>query len=279
MELGRHIGRGARADVFALGDDRVVKLYWAGTPAAVADTELARSHAVFQTGLPVPEAFERTEIGGRPGIIFERVRGTSLADALGRVPWRLAQVGRLLAELHATIHQQQQVPEIPTPDIREGLAKRISESAVLPPQVIDTVLAFLNQLSDDNKPRLCHADFHAENVLLSPRGPVVIDWPGCLNADPVVDVARTVLIHRLAPLQFRGPKHVVMRIIVQQVERSYLKRYSELRPLDRNAVEAWQLPLAAARLAERIKGEDKVLPGLIAGLLNRIADNTGAGRN
>jgi aminoglycoside phosphotransferase (APT) family kinase protein len=42
--------------------------------------------------------------------------------------------------------------------------------------------------------RLLHVDLHPDNVLLSPRGPVVIDWTNAQAGDPRFDVAMTWII-------------------------------------------------------------------------------------
>jgi Ser/Thr protein kinase RdoA (MazF antagonist) len=42
--------------------------------------------------------------------------------------------------------------------------------------------------------RLIHLDLHPLNVLMSPRGPVVIDWTNARSGDPAQDVALTWLI-------------------------------------------------------------------------------------
>ena len=42
--------------------------------------------------------------------------------------------------------------------------------------------------------RLLHLDFHPDNVLLSQRGPVVIDWTNARAGDPAFDVAMTWVI-------------------------------------------------------------------------------------
>jgi aminoglycoside phosphotransferase (APT) family kinase protein len=42
--------------------------------------------------------------------------------------------------------------------------------------------------------RLIHLDFHPDNVLLSQRGPVVIDWTNSRAGDPALDVALTWVI-------------------------------------------------------------------------------------
>src|SRR5438105_2291070 len=47
---------------------------------------------------------------------------------------------------------------------------------------------------------LCHGDFHPDNVLLSPRGPVVIDWSSASRGHPVGDLAWTSRLLRTADL-------------------------------------------------------------------------------
>ena len=42
--------------------------------------------------------------------------------------------------------------------------------------------------------RLIHLDFHPDNVLLSARGPVVIDWANARAGRPALDVAMTWVI-------------------------------------------------------------------------------------
>ena len=42
--------------------------------------------------------------------------------------------------------------------------------------------------------RLIHVDFHPDNVLLSERGPVVIDWANARSGEPAFDVAMTWVI-------------------------------------------------------------------------------------
>jgi len=42
--------------------------------------------------------------------------------------------------------------------------------------------------------RLLHLDLHPENVILSPSGPVVVDWTNARRGDPALDVALTWVI-------------------------------------------------------------------------------------
>ena len=51
----------------------------------------------------------------------------------------------------------------------------------------------LHEISLDDQ-ALVHLDLHPNNVLLSSRGPVVIDWTNARGGDPDADVAMTWLI-------------------------------------------------------------------------------------
>jgi aminoglycoside phosphotransferase (APT) family kinase protein len=42
--------------------------------------------------------------------------------------------------------------------------------------------------------RLLHLDLHPANVILSPAGPVVVDWTNARRGDPAFDVALTWVI-------------------------------------------------------------------------------------
>jgi aminoglycoside phosphotransferase (APT) family kinase protein len=41
---------------------------------------------------------------------------------------------------------------------------------------------------------LCHFDFHPDQVLMTQRGPVVIDWMTAFRGHPLADVARSCVL-------------------------------------------------------------------------------------
>lgn len=67
---------------------------------------------------------------------------------------------------------------------------------------------------------LLHLDLHPENVLISPGGPVIIDWTNARSGDPAQDVALTWLI-----LATSGglPGRVLARLYRSRVGREVLK--------------------------------------------------------
>src|SRR5205814_8949014 len=83
------LGKGYTSDVYAWGDGRVLKLFHGGLARDRADREYRATRAVHAAGLPAPAAYERVEIDGRCGIVFERVDGPSLFDHVRARPWVL----------------------------------------------------------------------------------------------------------------------------------------------------------------------------------------------
>jgi aminoglycoside phosphotransferase (APT) family kinase protein len=236
------LGRGFAADVYAWGAGRVLKLYYAGKSRAAVEREYRVTRAVRAAGLPAPEAYEVVEIDDRWGVVLERVEGPSLFDATLRRPWRMLAAVRRLAELHAAIHQCVAPAELPTQ--RERLAEAI-EAADLPAAEKADARRRLAALPDGTA--VCHGDFHPGNVLLSARGPVVIDWDLAGRGHPAADVARTIRLVRNATLPPGTPRpfHWLLAATRARIERVYLARYFRRRPGAPAEVEGWMLPVTA----------------------------------
>ena len=123
--------------MFDLGDGRVLRRY--RTPAEVEwEGDLMRF--LSQRGYPVPAVHDAS---GRD-LVIDRVPGPTMLAAVAARPWRVRRYGRLLADLHRQLHA------IPAP---EWAAPRLGGGS-----------------------SVVHMDLHPMNVLLSPGGPIVIDW-------------------------------------------------------------------------------------------------------
>lgn len=69
--------------------------------------------------------------------------------------------------------------------------------------------------------RLLHLDLHPENILLSPRGPVVIDWTNAEAGDPAQDVALSWLILETSA---GLPGRLLARLFAREVGRDTIRR-------------------------------------------------------
>ena len=188
---GTLVGAGRNADVYDIGGGRVLRRYRDGRDAAAVDREAqvmahARAH-----GVPVPEVFEVTG----SDIVMERATGPTMLDVLGQRPWTLRRQARLLAQLHATVHQ---APALP------GLR------AVYGDEDVD------NQV-------LLHRDLHPMNVILSPAGPVIIDWEGAARGPAMYDVAWTWVILASSEVPGAGLAGAVVRGLQAQLTRSFVR--------------------------------------------------------
>ena len=260
---GELIGRGRTAEVYAWGEGRVLKLYNAALPPSWVDYEAGIGRAVHEAGVPSPAVFDIVEVDGRRGIVYERVDGPSMLTILSRQPLRGAELGARMGETHAQIHAQT-TDRLPT--AHERLTREIGR-ADLSPEVRDAALQRLAQLPQMSQ--VCHGDFHPDNVVLTPKGPKVIDWTNAVRACPEADVARSLLMFRIGA----APSGWVLKVALLVVRRvfidAYLRRYRHLRSLDMTLVNAWMLPVAAARANERIPEEQAKLAQLISNTMAR----------
>jgi aminoglycoside phosphotransferase (APT) family kinase protein len=148
------IASGRASEILDLGDGTVLRRFKGG-----GDPEreaLVMRHAAAHD-YPVPRVLDVTG----DALVLERIDGPTMLVDLRRYPWRLRRQAALLAELHERLHE-----------------------IAAPPSLRDA----------GPGDRLLHLDLHPDNVLLSPKGPVVIDWTNARRGDPALDVALTWVI-------------------------------------------------------------------------------------
>jgi len=111
-------------------------------------------------------------------------------------------------------------------------------------------LTLLQMMPDASQ--LCHNDFHPANILMADQGPVIIDWMDAARADPLADVARTLIILHFARLPSSGPLRLAQVALRRLLSGLYLRRYFQLRPGKRDDLARWMIPVATARLVEGV---------------------------
>jgi aminoglycoside phosphotransferase (APT) family kinase protein len=111
---------------------------------------------IHSQGFPVPAVEEVSDDG--LSMVIERIEGPDMVAMMSTRPWTIPRLGRVLADLHLRLH------ELAAPD-------------------------WLHDAPVGRGDRLLHLDLHPLNVMMSPRGPVVIDWTGACRGDPADDVA------------------------------------------------------------------------------------------
>jgi aminoglycoside phosphotransferase (APT) family kinase protein len=185
VPMERVIASGRDAELLDLGGGRLLRRPRDLRPL---DREADLMRLVRAASFPVPEVFEV-----RPdGMVLERIEGPTMLDDLGTHPWRIGRHARTLARLHRELHA------IPAP---EGLPAPLGS-----PRPDDVVL---------------HGDLHPGNVMLSPAGPVVIDWSNGARGPAGADVADAWLLLAAA----RPPGSPLLQLMVAALRDRFLATF------------------------------------------------------
>ena len=233
------IGTGLTSEVFSWGEERVLKLFFSWVSRATIQREFLVSQSIRATGVAMPATFELVEIEKRQGIVFERIRGESLLHRVERRPWQLFRGARQLAELHARVHFRCAPVNLPTQ--HEQLEGWIERAEDFTDDQKAAARRHLQQLPAGRV--LCHGDFHPGNILLTPLGPVIIDWSAATRGHALADVARTSVLFESASLPPTTPIHIklLMKIARRLLHKTYLRRYLELCPGSLQEIEFWRV--------------------------------------
>ncbi len=204
------IAQGRDSDIYAYAPGLVLRRARSGRSMA---HEARIMQYATEHGFPVPR-IEAVQANGCE-IVMERVDGPSLLDVMARRPWKGGDSLRVLADLHDRLHR------IAAPD-------------------------WLPRLGADGD-RLLHLDLHPANVLMSARGPVVIDWPNACAGEPLADVALTYALLLCPRIPAPAPARQMLQLLRKPlVERAFARRYrgmpfrrqvaamASLKSLDRN---------------------------------------------
>jgi uncharacterized protein (TIGR02172 family) len=260
--LDQAIAAGRTAEIYAWGDRRVLKLTRPDFPAYLADQEWRNALAAWQLGAPAPKPFELLEIEGRRGVVFERIQGPNLLQGVLHNPLRLAGYARLLARQQAALHA---IPAPMFPSQRQRIQHNLFTSALLTGDQKQRLLRRLDSLPDGDK--LCHGDFHPENIILTAGGPQIIDWEGCMCGSPSADVAVTRLWIRCVPTYVQGAASWLLRQGCILFERAYLAEYNRSALAPAADQPAWIALAAAASLRDDNRQHMPALAPLIKAAL------------
>jgi aminoglycoside phosphotransferase (APT) family kinase protein len=247
IKLGEPIGSGTRSTVYECGSGRVAKVPFAGTPDAWIRYESTYTAAVRAAGAPAPEAVGVVEIDGRSVGVYEHIVGPSMWDQVVANPASASDVGRDIAELHLSILELS--PPATLPRRCDRLAGKLRRAAAtIDARLLEAfeVVPFTDAMS------LCHGDLHPGNVIVSDRGPVVIDWFDACRGSAVADVARSSLLMGARGATTKTLKHLpgATPQALDDLHSAYLGTMSERLNIDSAEFAQWQRVEAAARLCE-----------------------------
>jgi aminoglycoside phosphotransferase (APT) family kinase protein len=214
---GTLVGSGRNADVYDLGNGRVLRRYRDGRDARWVAAEAQLMARVRAAGVPAPEVFD---VSG-DDIVMARASGPTMLDVLARRPWTAGAQARLLARLHGLVHQ------VPAASVA-GLVLRPRPWDELPPDGSDVLL---------------HRDLHPLNVILTGNGPVIIDWEGATSGPAIADIAMTWAVIGFSDIPGSRLRATAARGVQASLTRAFVRAAG---PID----ESWRLAAVRQRLAD-----------------------------
>ncbi len=185
-EPGPLIASGRDADIFACGPGLVLRRARTGRSL---DREAQVMRLAHDAGYPVPRVHEISDDG--TDLVMDRVDGPTLLDDLAGHPWRVRRYADVLADLLDSLHGIAVGPDVSVSPAPTGAG-----------------------------PTLVHLDLHPLNVLISPTGPVVIDWANAALGEAAVDVAVTWMVVASAAI----PGNPVARALAQLLQDRFVAR-------------------------------------------------------
>jgi aminoglycoside phosphotransferase (APT) family kinase protein len=161
---GPLLGSGRAADVYDIGEGRVLRRYH--KPFSSIDYEQRVMRFVAEQGIRVPAVFELgPEHQPDRDIVMERIDGITMLDDFEARPWKLFSHVRLLARIQREIN-----------------------ALVAPNWMVTPTTAAASKRRDDS---VLHLDLHPMNIMITDDGPVVIDWTNAAGGPAGFDAALT----------------------------------------------------------------------------------------
>lgn len=253
----KQIGEGRTADVFEHQEDEhtVIKLFKKDFSEEAIHREFQISQLAYSLGIRTPQPLEILQLGDRIGITYRRVTGVSLLKMLAQRPLAIKNHAGNLASLHVRMHAHRVAGQLVQQ--KEMLLLNIQAVTVLTEREKNIIIEHLKQLPHDDA-RLCHGDFHPDNVMVG-ENDWVIDWMNGTSGNPAGDVARTIILLSTGSLPAETPK--LIKLILQffriRFKNRYVKAYLRLSGLEYDDIDRWILPVAAARLSEWLTQEEQ----------------------
>ena len=207
-DIGPLLASGRDCDIFEYGDGRVLRR--SRSPRSLAGEAAVMDHVRLHR-YPAPAVHEVSEDGRE--IVMDRVEGATMGADLARRPWMLRPHAATLADLHDRLHA---IPALPG-----------------------------SQPAPGGGDRQIHLDLHPLNVLMSPAGPVVIDWTNASRGQAAVDVASTWII--MGSSEVDGP--LTMRVMARALLGLFVRAF--LSHVDRPAAVARLRTVAEHRVCDR----------------------------
>lgn len=242
------IARGESAELFDLGDGKVLKLFRDSVSDEMIARETAASVHADACGVPTAAAVARHERDNRRGIIYPLLEGGTVMHWIRQNPMRAGWALDRMAAIHNAMHQGpggllRPLKKILATDIAYGPA---------PTALQRSATDYLDALPDGNA--LTHGDFHLGNVMMTPQGMMVIDWSKAAAGHPAADAVRSEMLMRFGV----GPTDRITNLWRDWAARRLGKAYLKSSTVTASDLSLWRPIVALAWLRARDAGRTPV---------------------
>lgn len=234
MNLDRVIAVRNTKTVYRDGD-KCIKVFDQSYSKADVLNEALNQARVEETGLNIPKVLEVTPVGEKWAIVYEFIKGKTLAQLMEEQPEKKAEYIDLLVDLQLTV-QEKTIPTLTK--LKDKMTRKIAVTE-LPATTRYDLFNRLEEMPKHNK--LCHGDFNPSNIIMTEDGvPYILDWAHATKGNASADAARTYFLFRLNE--------------DEEGAEMYLEKFAEKTGTETKYIKKW-MPLVAA--SHSLKGTER----------------------
>ena len=234
MNLDRVIAVRNNKTIYRDGE-RCIKVFNAEYSKADVLNEALNQARIEETGLNIPKILEVTMVDGKWAIVYEYIKGKTLAQLMTEDADNKEKYIEMLVDLQMTVHSKTS-PLLNK--LKDKMSRKIAQTDFDATTRYD-LHTRLESMPKHNK--VCHGDFNPSNVVVTEDGSLyILDWAHATQGNASADVARTYLLFWL-----NGD--------IEGAE-MYLNMFCKKSDTAKQYVQKW-MPIVAA--SQSVKGNEK----------------------
>ena len=188
MNLDRVIAVRNNKTIYRDGE-RCIKVFNEEYSKADVLNEALNQARIESTGLNIPKILEVTMIDGKWAIVYEFIKGKTLAQLMVEDPDNKEKYIEQLVDLQMEVHSKT-CPLLNK--LKDKMSRKIAQTDFDATTRYD-LHTRLEGMPKHNK--VCHGDFNPSNIIIAEDGtPYILDWSHATQGNASADVARTYLL-------------------------------------------------------------------------------------
>lgn len=226
-DLSHPMFRARSSEVFDIGDEKVLKLYFENIDEKNVDIEYLNTRVAYEKGCTPMECYGKVNVNGRNGLVLKKLYGCSLTSLPEKNPLALFSAGKIIATLHTMVHTQHSAE---LRDVRQVAADTLSNGlfGFLTNDEVEKIKTYILSLPDADN--IIHLDFHTDNIMCDRKNYEVIDWMTACRGKPECELAMMNFLFHDAEL-FPGSskfKIFLMNAVRVSIYNGFIKNYCKM---------------------------------------------------